>query len=129
MTTIAEDIKTGLQQAIEYEKAQSKKKLKRILPRTEEIRKYLDSLPRIYLVATWAKTGFWEFPFTGQYEFDRYAQCEVPLVYQYDDFNGTEDNYYLRKITYTTTGFIVGWTFDKEEAKKMAEAENNRNKL
>lgn len=127
MINVAEDIKTGLQQAIEHEKAQAKKKLKRILPCTEDVREYLNSLPRVYLVATWAKTGFREFPFAGQYEFDKYAQREVPLVYQYDDFNGTEDNYYLRKITCTTTGFI-GWTFDKEEAKKMVETENNRSK-
>ena len=83
--------------------------LKKKLERNKENIEYLDSLPKIYLVATWAKTGVWEFPFTGKYEFDKWAQCEVPLVYQYDDFNGTCDNYYLRKITRTTTGLIIAW--------------------
>ena len=101
-------------------------KLKKKLENTPENREYLEKLPRIYLVATWAKTGVWEFPFAGKYMFDKYAQCKVPMVYQYDDFNGTEDNYWLRKITYTTTGFIVGWTFDKEEAHRMADEENAR---
>ena len=103
--------------------------MKKVLLRTEKNKKFIDSLPKIYLVATWAHTWYWEFPFAGKYEFDKYAQCEVPLVYQYDDCNGTCDNYYLRKITYTTTGFIVGWTFDKEEAQRMADEENAREKL
>ena len=101
-------------------------KLNKILPRTQDNVEYTSSLPKIYLVATWAKTGVWEFPFVGQYEFDKYAGCNVPLVYQYDDFNGTEDNFYLRKITRTTTGFIVGWTEDKDEAEQIALKENER---
>ena len=99
------------------------------LENSEKTREYLNSLPRIYLVATWAHTGVWEFPFAGKYEWDKYAQCNVPMVYQYDDFNGTDDNYWLRKITYTTTGFIVGWSFDKEEAQRMADEENARSNI
>lgn len=105
------------------------KKLKKRLENNEQTRAYLETLPRVYLVATWAKTGVWEFPFAGTYEFDKHAQCDVPMVYQYDDFNGTEDNYWLRKITYTTTGFIVGWSFDKAEAQRMVAEENARSKL
>ncbi len=100
--------------------------LKKKLERNEINTKYVDSLPKVYLVATWAKTGVWELPFAGDFAFDKYAQCLVPLVYQYDDMNGTEDNYYLRKITSTTAGFIIGWTFDKEEAYAMRERENAR---
>jgi hypothetical protein len=104
-------------------------RLRKKLPNDEKTREFLSSLPRVYLIATWAKTGVWEFPFAGEYQFDKYAQCDVPMVYQYDDFNGTEDNYWLRKITYTTTGFIIGWSFDKEEAQRMADEENARSKL
>ena len=104
-------------------------RLRKKLPNCEKTRDFLNGLPRVYLVETWAHTGVWEFPFAGEYHFDKYAQCDVPMVYQYDDINGTEDNYYLRKITYTTTGFIVGWTFDKEEAQRMADEENAREKL
>ena len=104
-------------------------RLRKKLPNCEKTRDFLNSLPRVYLVATWAHTWYWEFPFAGEYQFDKYAQCDVPMVYQYDDFNGTEDNYWLRKITYTTTGFIVGWTFDKAEAQRMADEENARSEF
>lgn len=103
-------------------------RLRKKMQNDAKTREFLDSLPRVYLVATWAKTGVWEFPFAGKYEFDKYAQCDVPLVYQYDDSNGTGDDYYLRKITHTTTGFIVGWTFDKEEAEHIADRENARDR-
>lgn len=100
--------------------------LKKKLQNSAKTKEYLNSLQRVYLVATWAKTGVWEFTFSGEYQFDKYAQCEVPLVYQYDDCNGTDDAYFLRPITMTTTGFIVGWTFDKDEAKVLAAKENAR---
>lgn len=100
--------------------------LKKKLERNEKNIEYINSFPKVYLVATWAKTGVWELPFAGDFAFDKYAQCLVPLVYQYDDMNGTADNYYLRKITSTTAGLIIGWTFVKEEAYAMKERENAR---
>ena len=103
-----------------------KTKLRKKLQNNEKTREYLNSLPRIYLVATWAKTGVREFPFTQQYEWDKYAQSKVPLVYQYDDLNGTEDSYYLRKITQTTGGLLLYWTEDPNEAISIANEENAR---
>ena len=47
------------------------------------------------------------------------------IVYQYDDHNGTDDSYYLRLITETTTGAINGWTIDRDEAYRRAEVKNN----
>ena len=104
-------------------------KIQKKIEYNPENKKEIEAMPKIYLVATWAKTGVWELPFAGIYEYDKYMLCDVPMVYQYDDFNGTEDGYWLRKITCTTTGFIIDWTFDKEEAQRMADEMNARSKL
>lgn len=102
------------------------KRLHKVLPNTQETKEYLDSLPKIYLVVCWAKYGVDEFPFTGEYKDDKFRGIKkVPLVYQYDDHNGTDDSYYLRPITYTTTGAINSWTLDRDEAYRRAEVKNN----
>ena len=36
----------------------------------------------------------------------------------FNDHNGIYDEFILTPITKTTTGNIIGWTFDEEEAKK-----------
>ena len=89
------------------------KRLRKVLPNNEKTKKYLDSLPKIYLVACWAKYGVMEFPFSGKYKDKEHLQ---PLVWQYDDLNGTSDNWYLKSIEDTTTGSIYLWTFSKEDA-------------
>ena len=99
--------------------------MKKVLENTLKTKKYLDKLPKIYLIGCWAKYGVFDFPFAGKYAFDKFrAKKKVPLVYQYDDHNGTDDHYYLRLITETTTGSICGWTFDKKEAYRIAEKKN-----
>ena len=99
--------------------------MRKVLKNTPKTKAYLDSLPKIYLVACWAGYGVREFPFTGKYVQDEYRNnISVPLVYDYDDFNGTCDNWYLRKITNTTTGQILLWTQSKSVAKKIAELYN-----
>lgn len=105
------------------------KKLCKVLPNTQETKAYLNSLPKIYLVVCWAKWGVIDFPFTGKFKHDKFrAHKEVPLVYQYDDHNGTDDSYYLRPITYTTTGAIDSWTLDRDEAYRIAEKKNKETK-
>ena len=105
-------------------------KLRKILPNNTETKEYLNSLPKIYLIACWAKWGVIDFPFTGKFKNDKFrAHKEVPLVYQYDDHNGTDDNYYLRPITYTTTGAIDSWTLDRDEAYRIAEKKNKETKI
>lgn len=42
----------------------------------------------------------------------------------FNDHNGTYDEFILTPITKTTTGHIIGWTFDVEEAKKKVEELN-----
>ena len=101
------------------------KRLRKVLPNTQETRDYLDTLPKIYLVVCWVRYGVLEFPFTRKYKKDKFrAHKKVPLVYQYDDHNGTDDSYYLRPITYTTTGAINSWTLDRDEAYRRAEVKN-----
>ena len=99
--------------------------MRKVLKNNKKTKAYLDSLPKIYLVACWAGYGVMEFPFTGKYVQDEYINnISVPLVYDYDDCNGTCDNWYLRKITNTTTGQIVVWTQSKSMASKFAELFN-----
>lgn len=98
--------------------------MKKQLPNTEEVGKFLDSLPKIYLVGYWAHYGVWDFPFSGKYKkiFSEKVgyNIDVPLVYQYYDANGTCDKYLLRPITDTTTGEIILWTQNGYRAKQFA---------
>ena len=95
--------------------------MKNILDNSKETRDYLNSLRKVYLVACWAKYGVMEFPFSGKYKDKDHLQ---PLVWQYDDLNGTADNWYLRPIDDTTTRSIYLWTFSKEDAYRIAEKKN-----
>ena len=95
--------------------------IKKVLSNNKRTQKYLEKLPKIYVVACWARFGVKEYPFTGKFIKDKYrGDVYVPLVYDYDDCNGTCDNYYLRKITNTTTGVIIMWTQNKNIADKIA---------
>lgn len=93
--------------------------MKKILKNNQKTARFLNKLPKIYLVVTWAHAGYREYPFAGKCDKEG-----TPLVYFYDDHNGTSDNYYLIPITDTTTGFIDGWTFSIEEAEKRVEELN-----
>ena len=97
--------------------------MRKVLKNTIKTKEYLDSLPKIYLVGCWAKYGVIEYPFTGKYEQDENG-ISIPIVYDYDDHNGTCDNYYLRKLNYVTTGQILLWTQSKNVANKIAELFN-----
>lgn len=96
--------------------------MKKVLKNTAKTRKYLNSLPKIYIVGCWAKYGVREYPFTEKYFSEN--GFSVPLVYDYDDCNGTCDNYWLRRIDQTTSGWIVMWTQDKKLADEIAELLN-----
>ena len=100
--------------------------LKKVLKENEENLAYLSNLPKIYLIATRAKTEVFEFPFAEELQYDKYMLRDVPLIYQFDNHIKNIKEYHLRKITYATPGFIVGWTMDKDEAEMIAEQENAR---
>lgn len=95
--------------------------MKKILENTAETRKYLESLPKIYMIACWAGYGVRGFPFAG-----KCAADGVPFVWIYDDQNGTCDCYFLRKLTDTTTGWIYAWTTSKSRAEEVAAALNEK---
>ena len=96
--------------------------MKKVLKNTPKTKTYLDGLPKIYLVGCWAKYGVREYPFTGKYT--QISGISVPLVYDYDDHNGTCDNYYLRSLYSATSGQIIMWTQSKSIASKIAELFN-----
>ena len=95
--------------------------MKRILDNSKETRDYLNSLRKVYLVVYWAGYEVMEFPFSGKYKDKEHLQ---PLVWQYDNFNGEVDNWYLRPIEDTTTGSIYLWTFSREDAWRIAKQKN-----
>ena len=96
--------------------------MKKVLKNTAKTKVYLDSLPKIYLVGCWAKYGVREYPFTEKYFSEN--GFSVPLVYDYDDHNGTCDNWYRRRLDYVTTGQIIMWTQNKAVADKVVELFN-----
>ena len=90
------------------------------LKRNKKTLKYLEKLPKIYVVACWAKYGVvYNLRFSGRYVKGKQNE-DIPLVWQYDDKNGTVDNYYLRPITLVTTGLIKLWTPYKDIAEDVA---------
>ena len=95
--------------------------MKKILENTAKAREYLESLPKIYMIACWAGYGVREFPFAGKYTTDG-----IPLVWDYDDQNGTCDRYFLRKLTDTTTGWIYAWTTSKRRAEEIVAGLNEK---
>ena len=96
--------------------------MRKVLKNTLQTKKYLSSLPKIYLVGCWATYGVREYPFTEKYFSEN--GFSVPLVYDYDDHNGTCDNWYLRRLNYVTSGQIIMWTQNKAVADKIAELFN-----
>lgn len=96
-----------------------------VLQRNKRNEHYVKSLKKVYAIVYRATYGVDEFPFSNKYK-DK-AKCR-PLVWDYDDHNGTTDAYYLRELEATTTGVIYLWTFSKEDAERIA-AQKNLNLL
>lgn len=96
--------------------------MKKVLKNTAKTKAYLASLPKIYIVGCWAKYGVREYPFTEKYFSEN--GFSIPLVYDYDDHNGTCDNYWLRRLDLVTSGQVITWTQNRSVAKKFAELLN-----
>ena len=95
--------------------------MKKILPNNAETKNYLESLPRVYIAACWAGWGVRDFPFSGKYA-DK--EKTIPLVWDYYDFNGAADEWYLVPINQTTTGIIAGWSFSEAMLKDYTRLKN-----
>lgn len=96
--------------------------MKKVLKCTKRNLDYLNSLPKMYIVGYWAHWGVRQYYFSGKFIKDEHNNIMVPLVYDYDDHNGTDEGaYYLRKINLVTTGMILVWTECKSVAEAIAE--------
>ena len=99
--------------------------LRKHLPHNQKTKDKLAKLPKIYLIACWARYGVLEFPFSGEDKKGKDAGSPliryIPLVWDFDDHNGVYPEYVLRPITWTTTAAIRGWVRDEQQAKDTAE--------
>ena len=91
---------------------------------TDRNEKKINSLRKIYIVGFWANYGTREYPFSGKYTKDG-----EPLVYFFNDHNGAFCEWQLIPIEYTTTGYVMFWTFDKFVAEQVAESLRTTYKL
>ena len=74
----------------------------------------------IYAVIIYADWCVRPYEFAGKWEWDERCREWVPLVYHYDDRNGEYETCIVTKITNTTTGGMIGWTFNKDRADAWA---------
>ena len=101
--------------------------MKKVLKNNEKTAQFLSKLPRLYMVGYWARYGVWDLYWSGKWEKNPHNEHMEPLVWNYDDHNGTADNWYLVPIRFVTTGQIIMWTEDKVVAESIASALNLRN--
>lgn len=63
------------------------------------------------------------FPYAGEMAEDNEFGL-IPLVYDFDDHNGTYGEYVLRKLNRVTTGQMITYTFNEPIANSIAERFN-----
>lgn len=98
-------------------------KLKEHLKDNSKNNKYIQSLRKVYLVGYWARYGALAFPYAGKMvENNEFGL--IPLVYDFDDHNGTYGEYVLRELNQVTTGQIITYTFNEHIANSIAEQYN-----
>ena len=102
-------------------------KFKKILVNNKENLEFLNSLEKIYMVGYWAHYGTRDFPFIGKFE--NKSGYYFPIVYRYNDHNGTADQWELVSLRETTTGGIVCWSSSETMAKKIAAALNEQKSI
>lgn len=91
---------------------------KKILQNNAKTSKLLDKLPTIYIVTCWAKYIIVEFKFAG---------CNkhgIPMIYKYEDMNGTADEYHLVEVYYATSAGVYSWLFSREAAEHQVQIMN-----
>jgi hypothetical protein len=92
--------------------------MKKILKNNEKTKKYLESLPTIYVIVKWVTWGIVEYPFSGKWKLDEKGR-PIPLVWHYNDHNGITDQFELYDLRSTTSGEIEDWTFYRHPAEIM----------
>lgn len=86
---------------------------------TKKQQEKVDNSQSVYLIVQYAHWCVREYKWTGKFEIR--DGIPIPIVYDYDDHNGTFEEYAKRPITLVTTGLIFDWTFYKHSASKIAE--------
>ena len=92
--------------------------LKKRLECSPKNKEYIESLPKVYLVTCWVRYGVLELPFSGKFK------GNIPLVYDYRDYNGEHAEYVLCPIYDVTTGYSICYVFDENRAKRIADSLN-----
>ena len=98
--------------------------MKKILKNNSSTKKKLAKMKKVYLVCCGSKWHIREYYFAGKFKWDKRLQDYFPLVYVYDDHNGTCDQWELRPIIYATGCFTRGWSFRRYVAELDAELLN-----
>lgn len=99
--------------------------MRKILKNNTKTKQYLNSLLKVYITACWAnKWGIREFSFSGKFEKEN--NTYIPLVYDYNDHNGTADQWELVRLDFTTTGYIADWSFNRMVAEDLAKYYNTK---
>ena len=98
--------------------------MKTRMPDNAKARKKLKKLPKIYYVGFWAHWG------TRNEFLQGFDKDGHPLVWYFNDHNGTYAEWILTRLENTTTGAIACWGDEarKEKLAKIAEALENTRK-
>ena len=94
--------------------------MKKVLQNNSKTKAYLQSLPKLYIVALYAKYGVREYAYSKKNNADG-----LPLVYNYYDGNGLCDKYILTSVNLATSAGIYCWTTNRAAAERIASALNN----
>jgi hypothetical protein len=82
----------------------------------------------VYLVVQWARWCVLECKWTGGWVVDL-PECKIaPEIFKFTDHNGEFDQWYKCSIYDATSSCNFSWTFDKEEAERIAENLNSKGK-
>lgn len=92
---------------------------------TKRLLKKIEKSTPIYMIGFWAKWGVRKYEWTGKWYHEKDTGIVIPIVWHYDDRNGTYDNWIKLRLDLTTCGIMYDWTFSKEVAKRTAEMLND----
>lgn len=90
---------------------------------TKKLMKKIEEAPKVYLIVCWARWGIREYHWTGEWLIGT-NNIPQPIVYYYNDHNGTYEEYQKIPITFTTTGICADWSFYKSMAQNLADKLN-----
>lgn len=81
-------------------------------------------LPDLYLVGYWARYGVMTVKDSGKTAKSPVTNRFYPLVWVYNDHNGTCPSWELIPIVLATTGLVECWTVSQKAANYLADALN-----